>query len=188
MQLEKLKKMYNEKGYTFFERGDYNLNLFGIRSSNKRAGFFDDIIGVAYKVNNQWQLLTWSGTVDCGDYYLKNPMHPDGSAFMCEGQYKGLWFLGSFHNRPALIQKAHVKYYRDNNRDEIIDLDPDTITEGNIGLFFHSHMQLNPIADIVANSSAGCQVLKSDKDFSTLIGLCVQSSAIYGNSFTYTLF
>ena len=179
---------FKKHGYKLFTNGDYNLNIFGIRSKSRRAGFFDDKIGCLWKENGIMQCFIANGTVDCGEVYMRKPMHPDGAAFMVEGQYLGLWELGIFHNTPALIQAKPVKYYRDNDKDDIIELDPDTITEGNIGLFMHSHFQAGDEAKLIFNSSAGCQVFAKNKDFNYLIGLCHQALARYGNGFSYTLF
>src|SRR5262245_24615745 len=46
--------------------GDYHLWLFGIRSPNRQANVFDDIIGAAYTVNGMWKVSEWPGTVDPG--------------------------------------------------------------------------------------------------------------------------
>jgi hypothetical protein len=188
LTVENIIDRYSQFGYKLFTEGDYNLNIFGIRSKERRAGFFDDTIGCIWKENKQWKLFLADATVDCGEYYMKNPMNPSGSAFLVEGQYLGLWELGVFHKTAALLQKKPCRYYRDNDRDNIIELDPKTITSGNIGLFLHSHFQYGDEAQLIYNSSAACQVFKRNKDLNLLIGLCYQSKARYGNSFTYTLF
>jgi hypothetical protein len=33
-----------KKGYAFFENGQYNLNIIGVRSKKREAGSFDDFI------------------------------------------------------------------------------------------------------------------------------------------------
>ncbi len=188
MTVQDVIKRYSDYNYKLFSNGDYNLNIFGIRSKERRAGYFDDKIGCLWKENNQWKLFTADATVDCGEYYMKKPMNPSGAAFLVEGQYFGLWYLGTFHNTAALLQKNSCKYYRDNDRDNIIELDPSTIAAGNIGLFLHSHFQYGDEAQLIYNSSAACQVFKRNKDLNYLIGLCYQAKTRYENSFTYTLF
>ena len=39
----------SRRGYSFFEKGDYNLNLIGIRSDIKVANRFDDIFLCLFK-------------------------------------------------------------------------------------------------------------------------------------------
>ena len=49
--IKKLKEVLSQKNYAFFESGNYNLNIIGIRSDTKIANIFDDIIfGVVAKI------------------------------------------------------------------------------------------------------------------------------------------
>ena len=45
---EQYKKALEDKGYAFFERGDYNLNIIGVRNDSGDATKFDDFINVIY--------------------------------------------------------------------------------------------------------------------------------------------
>ena len=49
--LERIKSL----GYKVFTNGDYNLNLFGIRSPETTSGAYNDLLGCAYKVDGQWR-------------------------------------------------------------------------------------------------------------------------------------
>lgn len=184
--MQEIINRYKKHGYKLFTEGDYNLNIFGIRSTSRRAGFFDDKIGCLWKENGVMQCFMGAGTVDCGEYYMKNLMHPDGAAFMVEGQYRGLWKLGTFHNTPALIQVAPVKYYRDKDLDNIIELDPSNISEGKIGLFYHSHFQGVENATEILNSSAACWAHAKTKDYHYFMGLCYHQVARFGEDTTFT--
>lgn len=188
MTIEEVKALYTKHCYPLFEKGDYNINLFGIRSKNRIAGYFDDKIGYAYKVKGRWQVTVINGTVDCGEYYMRNPMTNEGAAFMVEGFYRGLWQLGSFHGTPSLIQVRPVKYYRDGNRDNIMDLDPKTIKESIIGLFTHEHFQISDRAKLIYNSSAACWVAESRTEYKELIKVVTQAVKIWGNSISAALF
>ena len=44
--VDKIKEACKKKGYAFFENGDYNLNIVGIRSAYGKADKFDDNINV----------------------------------------------------------------------------------------------------------------------------------------------
>ena len=52
--IEKLRQVFETKGYAFFERGDYNLNILGIRNQSGKADHFDDKLCVVYKVDDEW--------------------------------------------------------------------------------------------------------------------------------------
>lgn len=188
IDLDYVLELYDTYDYPLFTNGDYNLNIFGIRNDSRASGTFDDAMGVLYKERGLWELFVFPATVDCGVFYMKSPMNPDGAAFIKEGFYKGLWQIGGFKGVECLIQKAPVQYYRDNNRDEIIDLNPNTVAKGNIGLFCHPHFQNFGTAEKIHNSSAGCQVPQDYKDFKKLMTLCKTSMALYGNSFSYSMF
>ena len=49
--VDKFKSALNKKGYAFFERGDYNLNIVGVRNNSASADTFDDNIKLFYKVD-----------------------------------------------------------------------------------------------------------------------------------------
>ena len=44
-----LKSALSKLGYSFFDNGDYNLNIIGIRSGARQAGLFDDVLCCAYR-------------------------------------------------------------------------------------------------------------------------------------------
>lgn len=52
--LDKLRKACEAKGYRFFEEGDFNLNIIGVRSDNPIPDKFDDVIYLCYKVDGKW--------------------------------------------------------------------------------------------------------------------------------------
>ena len=52
-----LAKILEKKGYKFFTKGAYNLNIIGIRSNqkNKVTNLYDDALVVVYKTpSGQW--------------------------------------------------------------------------------------------------------------------------------------
>ena len=50
LMVEKFKSAFEKKGYAFFERGDYNLNIVGVRNDSGKADTFDDNINIFYMV------------------------------------------------------------------------------------------------------------------------------------------
>ena len=183
---DSLKTLFAKKGYRFFEGGDYDLNIFGMRLTTG-TDEFDDVIGVAYKKDGLKVLKTYAATTEPGLYYLKNLLNEDGCAIMVPGQYRGLYKIGP-HGRKrytALRQKGKVKVFRDGDLDNEHDMDPETIQESRR---FYTNLHQAFDADKVRKNSAGCQVVQMEEDFDELMEICHNAAAVWGNSFTYTLF
>lgn len=184
-----VKSVYQNKEYDFFEDGQYNLNIFGVRTENKTADFFDDFIGVCYKNANDEKICqVFKATTDAGTYWLKNPENKKGTALLVPNQYKSAYKLGMHRGQyRALVQDKPVKVYRDNNKNTILDFNECTIEEGIFGINIH---RSNPLtySRNVYKWSAGCQVFQDIVEYDLFIHLCKTAKTKYGNSFTYTLF
>ena len=175
------------KGYPFYTKGNFNLNIIGIRSDVRKANAFDDHILCVYKENGNWIFRDYKATTDCGNHWLKNPMRQSGSALLVPDHYKSCYKLDLHRGKyTALCQRKKVKVYRDNSKDLILDFDPDTIEEGLFGINIH---RSNPSVSSkqVDKWSAGCQVFADPDQYKNFIRLCEKSASIYGNSFSYTL-
>ena len=188
--IKQIQQVFERKNYTFFDRMlPYNLNLFGIRSSNSKPNKFDDLIIVVYRNENlDWKIENYEATTDPGRYWMTNPMNVKGTAILVEGQYRGAFGLGLHKGYPALIQKKALKVYRERNRDENFDFDKETIEEGFFGINIHRASKLY-ITNEVEKWSAGCQVIKSYEQYRDMfLPVLMQQNIKHGNSFTYTLF
>lgn len=180
----------NKKGYTFFDGNkQLNINLIGIRRDNAGTNEFDDFIVLIYKnVHLKDIIKIYPATTDPGEYWLKNPINPKGTAVLVPGQYRSTWRLGKHQNAyEALVQRKLVKVWRDNNKDESIDYASfNTMNEGYFGINIH---RSNPYdkSYLVNKWSAGCQVFQSVQDFDEFLDVCKRSASLYGNSFSYTL-
>lgn len=194
---QQIKRKYEQHGYTFFEEGSYNLNIFGIRSKTSHSNEFDDYIGVCYKDESGVEKAdVFPATTDPGKYWLINPMVSGGTAILIPGQYKGAYKLGYHKNYQALEQKSPMWYVRDNNRDAVIDkslyqnplIRRQKAFKANIKTNIHRASKYR-IVQLVERYSAGCQVIQDPKQFDRLIYLCKRQIDIHkSNSFTYTLF
>ena len=182
--LEKVKSL----GYAVFERGDYNLNIFGIRSKNHRANKFDDFLGCAFKIDGLWRVEYWEATTDPGRYWLQNPGRVAGTAILVPGQYRGVYKIGNHKTYEALVQTGgKVRVYRDANRDGNLDMDSSTIESGYFGINIHRSSSRGSSSN-VEKWSAGCQVHKSIHSFNRMMQLAhKQVESGQGRSFTYTL-
>jgi hypothetical protein len=187
LQREQLIDLMLRKKYAVFTKGNFNVNLVGIRANESQSNAFDDRIALFYKDSGQWQFHLFPATTDPGRFWLENLMNAGGSAVMVEGQYRGLWQIGWHQPGVAgLVQVRNVKIYRDRNRDRLIDRDPKTITEGLYGINLHAAWLLD-VANEVGNWSAGCQVTQYRRDFDLILSVCRRSAQTFGNSFSYTL-
>ena len=188
--LEEVKKAVLSKGYKWFENGDYNINIVGIRNSeteNQVTNKFDDCVTVSYKVNGEWNFHCFKATTDPGTHWTKNLLNKDGVAILVPGQYRGSHTIGLHKGKyEALKQKKPLKVYRDKNKDGVYDLLEENIHEGIYGINIHRATAYGESKQI-DKWSAGCQVLAKTSDFNKLMELARKSSDLYGNSFTYTL-
>jgi len=182
------KNALKDKGYTFYEKDNFNLNIIGVRMGVKATNSFDDYLYIIFKNHSGvWSHREYRITTDAGAYWLKNPMNAKGTAVLKPNQYKGGWKIGQHQGRyDALVQNKEVEVYRDDNKDMILDYDESKIDKGFFGINFH---RSNPHTESyrVDKWSAGCQVFKRAKDFYEFMTICKVAKDEWGNSFTYTL-
>ena len=183
---EQIQKAVIDSNYTYFDKGNYNLNIVGVRCNinNKVTNTFDDILTISYKSDNEWVYKEYPITTDPGVKSLKQLVNINGCAILVPGQYRGCFMVGLHKGYTALVQRDNVKVYRDKNKDEYYDLNPNTIDTGLFGINIHKSGKESFIVD---NWSAGCQVFKREKDFKEFMAIVEKSKQLYGNKFTYTL-
>lgn len=171
-----LKRTMQAKGYDFFENGDYNLNIIGIRNSatgQKVTNAFDDKLVVAYKEKENWVIKEYVITTDNGG----------GTARLVPNQYKGSHAIGLHQGKyKALRQINKVTVFRDFVKDGIYQ--EDKKETGVFGINIH---KAGVDSVRVDDWSHGCQVFKRTQDFNAFMELCEKAAAKWGNKFTYTL-
>ena len=197
-------KAMKKKGYKFFSRGFYNLNIIGIRSNNSQSDKFDDEIHVLFTDDRSIERHEiFACTTDPGKHWLLNPMNPKGTIIMVPGQYRGVYALG-LHNRSrptksyrALEQIKPITYVRDNSKDSKLDFElySDMTTDHNSDKFEISNSKTNihraskwKTLLNVGLYSAGCQVIQKPNRFDDFMNLCeLQVNWGQGATFSYTL-
>ena len=188
---EQIQKAVESKGYKWFEGGDYNLNIVGVRNSdtnNEVTNKFDDKLTVSYSVGGEMKYLEFKATTDPGQYWEKNLLNKDGVAILVPNQYRGSHEIRKHQGRyEALCQKKPVKVYRDNNKDGKYDMLEENIQEGIFGINIHKAGKFVNGSTQIDKWSAGCQVFSKQTDFEQLMELAYKAKDLYGNSFTYTL-
>ena len=190
--LDQIKHAVISKGHEWFEDGDYNINIVGVR--NKSVGDrvtnkFDDHITVSYKANGEWKFHCYEATTDPGDDWMDRPMNKKGCAILVPGQYKGSHKLRLHAGKYlALGQQKNVKVYRDRNKDGKYDFDASTITEGLYGINVHRATGIaGKTSSRINKWSAGCQVIASNNNWHTFLDICQTARDTWSNNFTYTL-
>ena len=183
---EQIENALKTKGYAWFENGDYDVNIVGVRNSatgNKVTNAFDDFLTISYKEGGQWKFHIWPATTEPGTKGVKEYHNAAGVARLVEGQYRGSHTIRLHQGKyEALGQAKNVKVYRDANKDMVFD--ETKITEGLYGINIH---KAGADSTYVENWSEGCQVFKKSADFETFMSICRKARDIHGNSFTYTL-
>lgn len=181
---EFIDKLYRENGYTPFTRGDYNLNITGIRykrKNNKLTDKFDDVLYLDYKVDGKWVHKEYPITTLYGSYYgLIKLGNKKGTAILKPGRWK--YKIGYHAGKKALVQAEPFEVLRDNTLDGTYN--PTTENKGYFGINIH---RAGVFSKIVYNWSAGCQVFQKTKDFLEFLDIVEKSMEIYGDTVTYTL-
>ena len=189
---QQIESTVKAKGYKWFENGDYNLNIVGVRNGetlNEVTNKFDDCITLSYKKDGEWQFHCFEATTDPGKHWVDNVLNEAGVAILKENQYRGSHKIGLHQGKyEALRQQKPVHVYRDNNLDDCYDMDESTLQEGIFGINIHRATKWEGKKSTQIDKwSAGCQVIAANDDFRLFMEICNKSKDIWGNSFTYTL-
>ena len=178
-------------GHKVFTGSSFDMNIIGVRSSVTTANDFDDRLYLVYwDDQDRLQFKSYKATTDPGLHWLKHPMRVEGTAILCPGQYRGTYKIAKHRGKyDALCQLgSKVKVYRDRNRDDVLDHDPDTVREGWYGINIHrAHSRVE--VDEVNKYSAGCQVIADPDefdDFMDTVRLQIKHHPTW-TKFTYTL-
>jgi hypothetical protein len=183
--IDQLKEALVRKDAPFFA-GELNLNLIGIRASDRQANTFNDVLCVAYEKGKQPVLETYPITTDPGLYYRRNPINVEGTAILAPGHYPHCWAIGMHRGKyQALVQRGLMTVYRDNNKNPALDTNMRT-ESGYFGINLHRASE-NKYTMQVDKWSAGCQVFANAEDFNRVMRLCNKAAAKYGKFFSYTL-
>ncbi len=180
------------KGYKWFENGDYNLNIVGVRNAetlNEVTNKFDDYLTLSYKVDGKWNYHCFDATTDPGKHWVDNVLNEAGVAILKENQYRSSHKIGLHQGKyEALRQQKPVQVYRDNNLDDCYDMDESTLQEGIFGINIHRATKWEGKKSTQIDKwSAGCQVIAANDDFRLFMEICNKAKDTWSNSFTYTL-
>ena len=167
MDYQLLKKAVENKGYVFFDSGEYNLNFIWVREDLHATNHFTDDLYVAYKVNGAENVLSIKCTTKPGlRGSLFNPVTVEGvtgTAIIKESQYRGAWQFRDttegFSHYPYFHQIKPIDYFRDGDKDTEIDLVQEQDNKI-FGTFWHKMSNVGDKRKIeqfeVNNWSLGC--------------------------------
>ena len=202
---------YKRKGYDMVfpksPKSDfYQLNIFGIRSTDNTSGKYSDVIGIIRKTSvlpvtqeittpyhvrkcdQGYVVELFVGTTKPGIPNLLKPVNPKGAAIVVPGFYPNVWIRGLHKGKyPALVQSGHFKVYRDNNKDSIADYAGPIFDSSGDGINLH-HGSITP-SIFIGLYSAGCQVVKdTDKFKSVFMWNIEKANEEMQRYFNYALF
>lgn len=183
----KVKQAIIKAGFKFFI-GEFNINMVGIRTRNRKVDNWDDFFCILWQEGGQNKIwVNDQFTTDPGIYYMQTKLlNPSGCGILARGQYRGVWKIGKHLGKyEAFLQLGcEVSAYRDRNKDNIMDFDVNTLKSGWYGC--NQHHGYDTVK--VNNNSALCQVHRYKKDLVTSLLLAKKNIANgHGDSFTYTL-
>ncbi len=187
MIFPRIKSILRSKGFVLHTR-PYELNIVGVRTRSTVPNRFDDEIHVFYKSKPmKWEYHIFKATTDPGTFWLENPMQPQGTAILSQGQYVNAYQIGMHRGKyKALVQIGPVSIMRDYNRNAKLDFFNGKKESGIYGINIHRAMAEGK-TKVIDKFSAGCQVFQNAGDFQHFMELCENHSKLYGNRFTYTL-
>ena len=189
---QQIETAVKSKDYKWFENGDYNLNIVGVRNGEtgtEVTNKFDDFLTLSYKIDGEWNYHCFNATTDPGKHWVENIMREEGVAVLKENQYRGSHKIGLHQGKyEALRQQKPVQVYRDNDLDDNYDLLEENIQEGIFGINIHRATKWEGKKSTQIDKwSAGCQVIAANDDFRLFMEICNKAKDTWGNSFTYTL-
>jgi len=168
------------KNYSVHEDGQ--CNIIGVRCANREANEFDDFIHLLWRKNGIWNHRAYPATTDPGTAWLEEPGRGAGTAILCAGQYPIYkWDLHAGKYITLCQRAGTVRVYRDNNLDNTLNMNPNSIEEGWYGINIHHAGEDSKQID---RWSAGCQVFKRLADWEEAVRIWKATGA---DLFTYTL-
>ena len=189
--IARIRNIAHRNGYVIYKE-PFKLNIWGFRSRSTEPNKFDDELHVFFNTSKtlirKWAYFVFKCTTDPGTYWLKNPMHPQGTAMLAAGQYIDTYKIDRHRGKYyALCQRLKkVRVVRDYNRNALLDFYNGILDTGMFGVNIH-RARKSGTTYTVDNYSAGCQVFQKAEEFNFFMKLCEKHRKVYGNSFTYTL-
>lgn len=116
-QYNSLRRAVIKLGFSFFESGDYDLNIIAVRNGhNLQSTKFNDLVCVAYLKDGIKCVDAFEATTDPGRTYRLKPINKKGTAVIIPQQVKGGLKIGLHKGYKALVQNKSFWVLRDNDK------------------------------------------------------------------------
>lgn len=190
---DKVKQIFEKKGYLFYDNGTFNLNIGFVRESDEFTNELTDTMFIAYR--DEFLLrrcICLPATTKAGfSPALFNPKVVAGMmgvAVVKPNQYRGTWqFVDSYVGwlkYPYFQQIKPIDVYRDANGDKHID--KEQVQNGLFGINIHRMSGIGVFGGILNNWSEGCMGI-DELNWRKILPVIRSAVKIYGINFTATL-
>lgn len=188
---EKLLGEMKDRGHAVFmnDSRNYNLNIIASRDPDPVLDRFGCVLSLLWSYEGKLHLKNYRITTLPGSYFMKVVLlNREGCAIIKPGQYRGVYSPGLHRGKYlALCQRnGPVTVYRDGDRDNEFDMNPDREDEGWFGINIHRCGASGTVPKVGKNS-AGCLVFQSHLDFNDFMKLVIQSEENWGDHFSLTV-
>ena len=195
-QFDKIRTAVINKGYLFFDNGDYNLNCIWERTSDTITNYFTDFFHLLYYINKVPQIITIPATTKPGiKGSIDSPITYEGitgTAIIIPNQYRGTWqftegLKGSHYpwTAPHFRQIKGISYWRDGDKDLVVDHEQEQDNKV-FGTHWHNMSQPGASGFQVNNWSLGCMGWQQP-DSNKILPIVRQSIKLYEDKFTGTI-
>lgn len=191
---EELESACLRKGYTWFTK-PFSLNFIWERTSYNATNVFDDLLHVCYLDDTQNKcIITIPATTKPGlKGSLLEPVTVEGirgTAVIEAGQYREAWQFRDtdkeFSKCPYFRQVGKINYYRDGNKDRIIDKINRQVAKL-FGTHWHRMSNDNTYGSKQVNNwSLGC-LGAPHPEWIKILPVVRKSVKLYGDKFTGTI-
>lgn len=187
-----VREIHRVMNYSFFDDGDFNLNIGFVRESDEFTNKLSDTMYIAYRELNVKRIITVPATTKAGiSPALLNPKAVPGMrgvAVLKAGQYKSSYkFVDSFVGWlkfPYFQQVKNVEVWRDSNGDTKVDKMMSEV--GMFGINIHRMTNIGISSGVIGNYSEGC-LGPSSVDLASMLPIIRRSAQHYGDTFTITV-
>lgn len=194
--IDKIIAYYQLNGWKLFDKpGEINIcylkdaDEFGVPHQTK-PNEFDDRRILFTKRDGQWTiLLNATATCDPGQYWVENPMNPQGAAQIKLDTQFTAWQVGTHghgnYAHEALVQVGTITVVRDSN--ESMSRDGSDVEDTGDDFGVNQHSAFDAPIDEIGRWSAGCLVGRHHESHQKFMRIC-KSDPRYqqDDSFTFT--
>ncbi len=179
-----IRKSVESRNYTLDTTSGY-INIVGLRQLDN-VDKYDDVIFLVWIDSNGKHVKEFRASCDPGEYRTLNPINPNGTANLKDGQYDyqiGMARVGSPDQYKALRPISEQTVWRDTNKNLKFD-DGDIVETGHFGLLIMPGGTSKEVG-----GAPGTQLIYGGRDSDQWITFfkTVESSSSYQKIYRYTL-